>query len=385
MGVEHIPIRDELARELAASDIATFTATVPPGFRVERTQMRLQAALANGLSEREAQRLGEIADLPGSPWVWRRFELFWSSLRARIALGVVASAAAGVAVWLAVGSSGPLSSSQWLAAEQQILQHRLDDGSSIELSAGAAGQLNQGDETVHFALHQGLATFDVVPERQRLWRVSAGDYGVTVVGTRFSVLYDPAGSFEVVVQRGEVAVEVPTQTTALSLVAGASLIATNESVTLRHEGGTEAPVEPLDTTEPPTNVGDDIGEDGRAGDESLSEVNEARPLGQRSAEVSRAGRPPTRSEQHTRLGELRLLSRARQEIAAGNNESALALTQKHKRQFPAGQLAEEREALRVKALRGMGREQDARKAASEFRERFPKSVLSPQMPATEDE
>ena len=113
MGVEHIPIRDELARELAASDIATFTATVPPGFRVERTQMRLQAALANGLSEREAQRLGEIADLPGSPWVWRRFELFWSSLRARIALGVVASAAAGVAVWLAVGSSGPLSSSQW--------------------------------------------------------------------------------------------------------------------------------------------------------------------------------------------------------------------------------------------------------------------------------
>jgi outer membrane protein assembly factor BamD (BamD/ComL family) len=79
-----------------------------------------------------------------------------------------------------------------------------------------------------------------------------------------------------------------------------------------------------------------------------------------------------------------LLSRARKEIADREYGSALALIQKHKQQFPAGQLTEEREALRVKALRGMGREQDARKAAGEFRERFPKSVLSPQMPTNDE-
>jgi hypothetical protein len=49
-------------------------------------------------------------------------------------------------------------------------------------------------------------------------------------------------------------------------------------------------------------------------------------------------------------------------------------------------LVEEREALRVKALSGLGRTEEARRAADSFEARFPRSVLLPsvsKMPASE--
>ncbi len=78
-------------------------------------------------------------------------------------------------------------------------------------------------------------------------------------------------------------------------------------------------------------------------------------------------------------GELRLLQAARQAILAGNYGTALASLDAHARRYPSGRLTEEREALRVKALRGLGRSDDAQRAASDFRRQFPRSVLSPQM------
>ena len=56
------------------------------------------------------------------------------------------------------------------------------------------------------------------------------------------------------------------------------------------------------------------------------------------------------------------------------------------RQFKDGRLAEEWEALRVKALAALGRTPEARRAAAAFQSRFPRSVLSPavsRMPASE--
>jgi hypothetical protein len=47
----------------------------------------------------------------------------------------------------------------------------------------------------------------------------------------------------------------------------------------------------------------------------------------------------------------------------------------HARKFKDGRLSEEREALRVKALAGLGRSGEARRAANSFRARFPRSVL----------
>ena len=77
--------------------------------------------------------------------------------------------------------------------------------------------------------------------------------------------------------------------------------------------------------------------------------------------------------------ELGLLQRARAAVASGRFSAALRAIAEHQRRFPAGHLQEEREALRVKALAGLGKTDEARRAAEKFRSRFPDSVLSPRI------
>ena len=75
--------------------------------------------------------------------------------------------------------------------------------------------------------------------------------------------------------------------------------------------------------------------------------------------------------------ELRLLRRARAAVGRTDYAAALLPIGEHARRFPDGKLAEEREALRVKSLAGLGRTEQARRAAARFEARFPHSVLSP--------
>ena len=75
--------------------------------------------------------------------------------------------------------------------------------------------------------------------------------------------------------------------------------------------------------------------------------------------------------------ELQLLRAARQDVTRGNFAAALAAIAEHVRKFRHGSLVEEREALRVKSLAGLGRREDAQRAAVEFHARFPHSVLLP--------
>lgn len=75
--------------------------------------------------------------------------------------------------------------------------------------------------------------------------------------------------------------------------------------------------------------------------------------------------------------ELRLLRQARDAVARDDFAAALSPIAQHAREFPTGRLAEEREALRVKALVGLGRFSEARRAADGFEARFPRSVLLP--------
>ena len=70
-----------------------------------------------------------------------------------------------------------------------------------------------------------------------------------------------------------------------------------------------------------------------------------------------------------------LLEPARSGIGSGNYAGALAAIARHQREYPRGQLAEEREALRVRALWGMGQKAAAESAAASFRKRYPRSVL----------
>lgn len=73
--------------------------------------------------------------------------------------------------------------------------------------------------------------------------------------------------------------------------------------------------------------------------------------------------------------ELRLLEPARRNIASGNFSEALSAILRHQREYPRGQLVEEREALRVRALWGMGEHREAQSAAVRFRRRYPHSGL----------
>jgi hypothetical protein len=86
-------------------------------------------------------------------------------------------------------------------------------------------------------------------------------------------------------------------------------------------------------------------------------------------------REPTRSD--TVREELRLLQQAREDVARDDFAAALRPLAEHARRFKSGRLTEEREALRVKALAGLGRTDEARHAAAAFRTRFPRSVLLP--------
>ncbi|MGC4063279.1 MAG: hypothetical protein QM784_01225 [Polyangiaceae bacterium] len=73
--------------------------------------------------------------------------------------------------------------------------------------------------------------------------------------------------------------------------------------------------------------------------------------------------------------ELQVLQPARQAVAQRHFASALGAIAEHQRKFPSGKLTEEREALRVKALLGLGRTAEAQRVASAFRTRFPRSAL----------
>jgi hypothetical protein len=95
---------------------------------------------------------------------------------------------------------------------------------------------------------------------------------------------------------------------------------------------------------------------------------------------------PALSRADAARAELRLLRQARAAVAREDYADALRPIAEHARLFKDGRLSEEREALRVKALVGVGRTAEARRAAAAFRARFPRSVLLPaisQMPTSE--
>ncbi len=75
------------------------------------------------------------------------------------------------------------------------------------------------------------------------------------------------------------------------------------------------------------------------------------------------------------LEEIQLLSRARKADAQGDYAEVLSILSEHERRFPGGRLSEEREVLRVKALVGLGRSEQAKRAGARFRRGFPHSVL----------
>lgn len=69
-----------------------------------------------------------------------------------------------------------------------------------------------------------------------------------------------------------------------------------------------------------------------------------------------------------------MLASATRALAARDATAALAHVDEHAARFPAGVLAEEREALRIEALLLANRTADARAAADAFRRRYPDTL-----------
>ena len=101
----------------------------------------------------------------------------------------------------------------------------------------------------------------------------------------------------------------------------------------------------------------------------------ARPI-RRHATEARVAAPPapaeTASPNDMLAREVPLIDAGRSELATSPSR-ALATLETHRREFPRGQLAAEREFLAVQALVQMNRVADARKRADELATRYPTS------------
>jgi len=78
-----------------------------------------------------------------------------------------------------------------------------------------------------------------------------------------------------------------------------------------------------------------------------------------------------------------LVEASRTALARQRPADALAAADLHAREFPHGQLAEEREVLAITALISLGRNADARARRTRFLHDFPNSMLSPPIPPAE--
>jgi hypothetical protein len=85
---------------------------------------------------------------------------------------------------------------------------------------------------------------------------------------------------------------------------------------------------------------------------------------------SRGGASTTANLRAERL----LLERATAALMRGDANSALGALREHAQRFPRGELAEEREVLRVRALRAAGQNDAADQSAKDFKRQFPSSL-----------
>ena len=81
----------------------------------------------------------------------------------------------------------------------------------------------------------------------------------------------------------------------------------------------------------------------------------------------------------TLADERALLEKARTALAGGDDDGALAAVNRHAKQFPSGLLAEERDALRVRALASRG--DDVHALFDDFQSRYPLSLFLPSVRA----
>lgn len=108
----------------------------------------------------------------------------------------------------------------------------------------------------------------------------------------------------------------------------------------------------------------------------------APPVGERSSSAARTAAPGARTDSGSAPtvaeDEISLLKEARAELAA-NPARALALTERHRSQFPRGTFGQEREVIAITALVRLGQSAAARERADRFRKAHPRSAYLKQL------
>jgi len=127
-----------------------------------------------------------------------------------VAVPVVAQAAPATGRAVLAGAVGdrPLAADQWLDASQGPVAMKFAEGSLIELDAGSRGRLTElGADGLSLSIEAGHLTAQITPGGPYRWLVHAGPHVVRVVGTAFSVDWQPENAALVVaVTRGKVEV-----------------------------------------------------------------------------------------------------------------------------------------------------------------------------------
>ena len=88
------------------------------------------------------------------------------------------------------------------------------------------------------------------------------------------------------------------------------------------------------------------------------------------------------SSPSTLARETEIIETGRSAMARGRHADALAAVGEHRRLFPHGRLAEEREELAIRALRAAGRNEEASSRAEQFTKTYPSSIYSGTVNAT---
>jgi hypothetical protein len=86
-------------------------------------------------------------------------------------------------------------------------------------------------------------------------------------------------------------------------------------------------------------------------------------------------KPEPRERDRSLAAERGLIEQARTALSREQGAAALAALERHARDFPQGELEEERESLRVHALVGLQQFDQARKIGARFQRRFPRSIF----------
>jgi hypothetical protein len=105
---------------------------------------------------------------------------------------------------------------------------------------------------------------------------------------------------------------------------------------------------------------------------------ESAPAPPPEASAQSAGAKPTPSRSPDSRGlaaERTLLDVARAALSRGEAANAMAAAERHATEFPDGELAEEREAILIRALAQSGSVESARARARRFHARFPQSIF----------